>query len=62
VWGITPSGGTVLVQVWRGGGWHTITSFRRSAHAVFTGAIGLSGRPLLRAQVSGETSLTWQVR
>jgi hypothetical protein len=62
VWGIAPNSGTVLVQLWRGGGWRTITSYRRSARALFTSTIALSGRPLLRALVGGETSVTWQVR
>jgi hypothetical protein len=62
LWGITPDSGTVSVQLWGGGGWRTIKTFRRGARAIFTATISLSGRRLLRAQVGGETSLTWQFR
>jgi hypothetical protein len=62
VWGITPRSGTVLVQVLRRGAWRTITSFRRSAHGVFTRTVALSGRSLMRARVGAETSLSWQFR
>jgi hypothetical protein len=62
LWGITPDRGTVLVQLRRGGRWHTIATFGRKAHAIFTTTIRLSGRPWLRARVGDETSVTWQFR
>lgn len=60
VWGITPTGGTVLVQIWRRGSWRTVTSFRSGARGIFTRTIALSGRSLLRARVGRETSVNWR--
>jgi hypothetical protein len=62
VWGIAPSAGTVLVQRLSAGHWRTILRVAVSAHGVFTRTISLAGRPLMRAQVGSETSLTWRVR
>lgn len=59
VWGIAPVAGTVQVQERKSGRWRTILTFRRGAHAIFTRTISLSGHPLMRARVGGQTSLTW---
>jgi hypothetical protein len=61
VWGISPRSGTVVVQRRRGRAWTTILRFSVHAHGLYTRTIALSGRPLMRARVAGETSLTWSV-
>lgn len=58
-WGITPSGGTVKVQVRSGHDWRTIRTFHRGAQAIFdfTGT-GLA-HGFYRATVGRQSSLVW---
>jgi hypothetical protein len=59
VWGIAPTGGTVLVQRARGPRWQTMWRFHVRAHAIFKRTVKLRGQPRLRAVIGPETSLTW---
>jgi hypothetical protein len=59
LWGTSPVAGRVLVQRRAGRTWGTVATFAVRAHGIFTRTISISGRPLMRARVGGETSLTW---
>jgi hypothetical protein len=61
LWGLAPRSGTVQVQRLTGGRWRKVTSFTRSAHAIFTKVIGAQPGQMFRATDGGETSLTWQL-
>jgi hypothetical protein len=60
LWGISPRAGKVLIQEAEPHGWRTIATFNGHVHGLFTRRISLSGRPLMRAQVAGETSISWR--
>lgn len=59
-WGIAPRSGTVLVQRRSSGRWVTVMRLGARPEAIFTRDLTLSGRPLLRASVDGQQSLTFQ--
>jgi len=60
LWGISPRGGTLHVQRGVSHGWRNVATFHVGAHGIFTRTIGLSGKPLMRAEVGSERSLTWR--
>jgi hypothetical protein len=59
VWGRSPEGGQLQVEVLHGRSWRTIQRMEAGAWWVFTATVPLSGRATLRAQVGSNTSLTW---
>jgi hypothetical protein len=63
VWGIAPHRGTVRVEALRGSGWKTLATVRALGPGhPFTTKVRLLRYANLRAQVGGQTSLTWSQR
>jgi hypothetical protein len=58
-WGRAPVGGRLVVERRYGTSWHVIASVNAGRRQVFIKTIRLRGGAVLRAQVGGETSLTW---
>jgi hypothetical protein len=58
-WGRAPAGGTVAIQVLRGGSWRTLKTLGASRGGVFLTTLKLRGKHQLRASVGGDSSLTW---
>jgi hypothetical protein len=60
-WGKSPVAGRLKIQRKRGSKWRRVDSFKVDAGEVFNEKVALRRKPLLRAKVGGETSLTWRV-
>lgn len=58
-WGRSPRAGVLRVQQLRAGTWTTLRTLHVATHAVFQTPVALRGAGVLRAQVDGQTSLTW---
>ena len=59
VWVRSPAAGTLLIARQKNRRWVTIRRVRIRRYGIFSGSIGLQGRPTLRAEVGGQTSLSW---
>lgn len=58
-WGRAPTGGVLTLEVQRAGQWAVIARLRVRTHEVFFTKLPLRGAAVLRAQIGGQTSLTW---
>jgi hypothetical protein len=58
-WGRAPGAGHLAIERLTGGHWMTVAGMNVGFHQVFTTTLSLRGRAALRAQVAGQTSLTW---
>jgi hypothetical protein len=58
-WGRAPHGGTLAIEVRRGGRWKVLRRLPVRARQVFLATLALRGRAVLRAQVGAQLSLPW---
>jgi hypothetical protein len=58
-WGRVPRGGKLAIEQWRRGRWVVLRRFAAQTGQVFTVALPVRGRAVLRAQADPETSLAW---
>ena len=58
-WGRTPKAGTFYIEEQSGRRWRTLAKFRVKATEVFEVPLAVRGAAAVRAQVGGQTSLTW---
>jgi hypothetical protein len=58
-WGLAPQGGRLAVERRRGAFWKVVRTLRLKKHQVFLVKLRVRGRALLRANMYGQTSLTW---
>jgi hypothetical protein len=58
-WGRSPAAGSLQIELRSGSRWRTVRALPVGARQVFEVSLPLSGRHTLRAQVAGQTSLTW---
>jgi hypothetical protein len=59
VWGRAPQGGSLRIEVRRGGRWRTARRLKVAQHQVFLAALPIRGEAVLRAQMYAQTSLNW---
>lgn len=60
VWGRSPQGGQLQIERKRGGRWTVIRRLTVAQHAVFEVNVQVTGSAVLRGQVGGNASLTWE--
>ena len=58
-WGRAPASGRLSIQVRRDGRWTQVRALHVRPHSVFETTLTLRARTVLRAQIGGQTSLTW---
>lgn len=58
-WGRSPDTGILRVERLQAGRWTTLRTLHVRTHAVFQTTVALRGAGVLRAQVDGQSSLTW---
>jgi hypothetical protein len=58
-WGRAPQSGVLKIEMRRHGHWAVLAHLRVSTHEVFSSTLGARGRSVFRAQLDGQTSLTW---
>jgi hypothetical protein len=58
-WGIAPGGGSLAIEKLVRGQWKVVRRLSVRSRHVFQTTLTLRGRAVLRAQVGGQTSLTW---
>jgi hypothetical protein len=58
-WGRAPKGGKLTIEQLVAGRWKAIRTLRLKGHQVFEAPLSIRGRASLRAQMQGETSLSW---
>lgn len=58
-WGRAPARGKLAIEVLRGGRWAIVSSLSVGVDQVFLRTLAVRGKAVLRAQVGGQTSLTW---
>jgi hypothetical protein len=59
VWGRAPVAGRLVIERFHDGRWQRIATLAVKRHQVFTKPLALRGAVALRAQVGGQTSLSW---
>lgn len=58
-WGRAPGAGRLVIERFRDGRWQALVSLEVRRYQVFVKALALRGAAVLRAQLGGQTSLTW---